>query len=617
MTTATQQATEIWADFATLRSRFSFRFSPTGRSASAWVADGRGAGYVEFWAYTPAAWTCQMLSDTWTPTSAIVESGMPVDPVPFDDGHILLRRDRGSAQELLVRRPGGGMYVTATLDHTHLAVEPAADGSARALLIGRNSDGTGTAWILDGFAAQPRRIAELPPVHLVGGGWYDSRNRRYILHVRVSGRVRPRVLDIKTGALEKLAGTSESANEHVLVTSPATGRCVVATDENDRWQLADLPSGATRGQILGLLEDVDGELLPVAYDPAGRRLLIMVRRGARAGLRVLDLDAGTLRTLPTPEGHTGSPAVWVDTPAGERIHTAHVSPALPFRTLTIDPLTSKPWMLADDGTAGNRSSRWAPGRLEIFPGPAGPIEAIVHGHRDWRAADRVLIALNGGPERPWILKFDQLFQYFSAHGITVVAPNLRGTKGYGDAHLTAIRGRWAGPDLEDVRHLAQTVSAGRHGELLPLYGHSYGAYLAMVAACAEPTLWSRVVAVAPFLSGPRLYSEASKAVRGLLDRLGGTEVVHDDLGPRDLVLLAPRLRCPALIVHGERDDIVPVSQSRTLCDVLRRRGLHEGIDFRYREVAGAGHSPLDGLLELYAEVTNFLLGAEHSSAPST
>ena len=136
-----------------------------------------------------------------------------------------------------------------------------------------------------------------------------------------------------------------------------------------------------------------------------------------------------------------------------------------------------------------------------FDGPHGPIEAVVYG--DSAHAARVVLALHGGPEAAWQLTYEPLFQRLVAEGIAVVAPNQRGSTGYGAAHRDAIRGAWGGPDLADILHLGRVLIAERGpGTSRPiLYGGSYGAYLSLLASAAAPDLWARTAVVAPFLSG--------------------------------------------------------------------------------------------------------------------
>jgi dipeptidyl aminopeptidase/acylaminoacyl peptidase len=172
------------------------------------------------------------------------------------------------------------------------------------------------------------------------------------------------------------------------------------------------------------------------------------------------------------------------------------------------------------------------------------------------------------------------------------------------------------PDLADVRRIAADLRrepSGRDRPAVALYGTSYGAYLALLAIAAEPHGWSRCVAVAPFLSAPALHRDGPPSVRSLVDRLDGHTVADDELGPRDLLRLADRIRVPLLVVHGAQDPIIPVAHSRRLVRRLRAGG--QPTD--YREVPDAGHDPLvePGGARLAAEVVAFLTGLPDRVAP--
>jgi pimeloyl-ACP methyl ester carboxylesterase len=278
------------------------------------------------------------------------------------------------------------------------------------------------------------------------------------------------------------------------------------------------------------------------------------------------------------------------------LHLVVSGPRCPTTVMTVTPGTA--------GTPEHRPSRggrelgpsgdWARAHAEVLDGPAGPIEAVIYGGPRWRESALLLIALHGGPHTAWRLNFDPLLQDLAAAGVAVVAPNQRGSTGYGPAHRDAIRGAWGGPDLADLRYLAESIAASRGGLGLPrprLFGVSYGAFLALLAAAAAPELWSHCVAIAPFCSARGLYSDGSDGVRSFLRRHGALDVIDDALGPRDLELLAPRITARLLIVHGAADGTIPVSQPRRIVTALERAGRRTGTDFTYREIPG-GHDPL-------------------------
>ena len=84
-----------------------------------------------------------------------------------------------------------------------------------------------------------------------------------------------------------------------------------------------------------------------------------------------------------------------------------------------------------------------PAHLEWFPCRTGDVEAVVYG--DWRTADKVVLALHGGPDTAWDMGWQPTLEWLAATGCAVVAPNQRGSTGYGAAHADAIRATGACP----------------------------------------------------------------------------------------------------------------------------------------------------------------------------
>ncbi len=383
-------------------------------------------------------------------------------------------------------------------------------------------------------------------------------------------------------------------------------------------------------------------------DPETLRVALQIDHGAASALAVWGPTAGRLDPLPVPPGRLGAVGHW--TTAGLRMpYSAPDHPAA-LATLDVDtllglgpvgtpsPMTlplqlapigyglSGPSSTGEGGGGGNpvRFSRTSPPgwRLDAsdkrqaqsleLSGPAGPIEAVVYGGEAWLSARHLVLALHGGPADAWRLEFDPALQRMAAEGLAVLAPNQRGSTGYGVAHAMAIRGAWGGPDLADILHILEGLSGQRAAlglEPPSLFGVSYGAFLALLAAAhATGDQISRCAVVAPFLSGARLLAEAAAPVRALTTRLGGAQPIEDARGPRDVLQLAHRLTAPLLVVHGDRDEVVPVSQSRSLRHELLRLGRTEGADFRYVEAAGAGHEVLaeEGAAVLHEVLTAFL-----------
>ncbi|GAA2144845.1 hypothetical protein GCM10009760_32830 [Kitasatospora kazusensis] len=420
---------------------------------------------------------------------------------------------------------------------------------------------------------------------------------------------------------------------------------------------AAAPSGA--GAVPGISAVRGAGAVPEAL-----RVVLQIDHGAASALAVWSPAGHRLDPLPVPPGRLGAVGHWSDTglrmPYSAPDHPAALAtldvdtllalgPAwagasgpVPLRLAPLGPLgpvrTDDPvggpgggpavrsggepqagpvrhappgWRL-DGSAAPADGSRWHPARSLDLSGPAGPIEAVVYGGEAWLSARHLVLALHGGPADAWRLEFDPALQRMAAEGLAVLAPNQRGSTGYGVEHAMAIRGAWGGPDLADILHLLDDLSGQRAAlglEPPSLFGVSYGAFLALLAAAHAPVgQVSRCAVVAPFLSGARLLAEAAPPVRALTTRLGGAEPIEDALGPRDALQLAYLLNAPLLVLHGDRDEVVPVSQSRSLRHELLRLGRAEGADFRYVEAAGAGHEVLaeEGAAVLHEVLAAFL-----------
>jgi pimeloyl-ACP methyl ester carboxylesterase len=454
------------------------------------------------------------------------------------------------------------------------------------------------------------------------------------------------------------------SNDRLVAADPESGLILVRSDAPGQDRLGWGVLGEDQPlRFPDCLHRTREFLRPVAIEPgrAGvpaseQRVALQGDWGAGSTLATWRPSSGQLETLPVPAGRLGGVGHW--SAAGLRLpysspdHPAGIAsvqvdrllegppeaedpvPTMPLRlaplqggsagmgsvirilpsarSLREGRLRSAPsgWRLDGSATPGD-GGRWHGARAVELAGAAGPMEAVVYGGDTWLTAQHLVVALHGGPADAWRLEFDPALQRMAGEGLAVVAVNQRGSTGYGVEYAQALQSAWGGPDLDDVLALLTSVSGQRAAlglEPASLFGVSYGAFLALLAACSAPEQIARCAVVAPFLSGPRLLAEAGPAVQALTQRLGGTHEPEDGSGARDVLRMCHRLTAPLLVVHGDRDEVVPVSQSRTLRQELLRMGHTEGADFRYVEAAGAGHEVLaeDGAPVLHELLASFL-----------
>jgi acyl transferase domain-containing protein/fermentation-respiration switch protein FrsA (DUF1100 family) len=203
-----------------------------------------------------------------------------------------------------------------------------------------------------------------------------------------------------------------------------------------------------------------------------------------------------------------------------------------------------------------------------------------------------------------------------AAGFAVLTVDHRGAPGHGaDYSARAVMG---GGEIDDV------VAAGRYLAELPnvdatrlsILGTSRGAYSALLALAREPSLWHRAVLVMG-LYDPALLVAAERANPGsllpMLAGIGPSEFLAYIADPqRQPSSMLDAISAPLLLVHGDADEVVPLTQALDLADRAERLGLAVQL----ATVAGLGHDN-DHTDEVWAglwpQIAHFLGEDPHDS----
>ncbi|HEY2173209.1 MAG TPA: alpha/beta fold hydrolase [Mycobacteriales bacterium] len=532
-----------------------------------------------------------------------VAADVGTQSLPLDDGRLIVFPNSDEQHQVVMVGAGTDsvtpLGMVAALGG-YLLASPSPD--LLGLLITFDDADASTIWRVTDSPVTMTRAVRLGGT-LSGGAWLDPQGNLVVLNRRHgSGTSEAIAVDLDEGAHAPVFSVSDKTNDLVLLADPRSRLVVVSTDATGERRLGWTTIGA--GESIHFPERLNApghDRQVLSLDPAGSRVLLHEQRGTTSRLSVYGLADDSECDLDIPVGAALLCPSWTD----DAIRLPFSTPRSPTTMLTI-PTDGRPAQLHTDPDYTGPAT--ADAELVQFDGAVGPVEAIVYGGPGWRSRDRVVIALHGGPVSSWRMEYDPLFQALARAGCAVVAPNCRGSVGYGDDHLEPIRGDWGGPDLDDVLHIAAQLERERdpHARKPVVLGASYGGYLALLAAGSAPDRWSACVAVAPFLSTERLYAEASPWVGNNVAGAGALATVAADRTTRDVLAVCESISVPLLVAHGVDDELIPVGQSRALRDRLRAAGRTDGVD--YREVA-ANHDSTCRLERsaLRAAVVSFVL----------
>lgn len=272
------------------------------------------------------------------------------------------------------------------------------------------------------------------------------------------------------------------------------------------------------------------------------------------------------------------------------------------------------WVVGVDGDRRPRPLPSAPRR----PAPATLVIPVLHEYRapdglplsGWlytppaaAAPNRTVVTFHGGPEGQERPAFSPLIQSLVAAGLTVFAPNVRGSGGFGRAFVAADDGPAREASFEDVRTTvdelvtAGIAAPGRVGA----HGWSYGGYLTLVALTRWPDLFAAGVTRAgmsdlrTFFAGTEPWMAAASVTE-----YGDPVADREMLAALSPMTMLDRLTSPVLFAHGDRDTNVPVAESVQAHQALQALGAPSDLLL----LPGEGHTIVgrDHLIELTERV---------------
>jgi dipeptidyl aminopeptidase/acylaminoacyl peptidase len=188
----------------------------------------------------------------------------------------------------------------------------------------------------------------------------------------------------------------------------------------------------------------------------------------------------------------------------------------------------------------------------------------------------MVLSFHGGPEGQTRPSFRSINQALAARGISVFAPNVRGSAGFGKTFVNLDNGALRFDGVKDIESTVKYVvesglaDAGRIG----IMGGSYGGYMVMAGLTEYPDLFAAganlfgVVNFATFFAHTEPWMAAISTVE-YGDPVKDKELL-EQLSPIHKV---DRVTAPTIVLHGANDTNVPVVEAEQVVDNLKSRDV--------------------------------------------
>lgn len=283
------------------------------------------------------------------------------------------------------------------------------------------------------------------------------------------------------------------------------------------------------------------------------------------------------------------------------------TPGLIYKWDTKEP--TKPGVaLTTADTQGIDVSKFRLPELVHYPSFDGTkIPAFLYLPSDYQKGKKIpcIVQYHGGPEGQFRPSFNRSFQYFVSRGFGVIAPNPRGSSGYGKAYIEADNyknreksvkdGVWAAKYLIDQGYTDKKRVAA--------WGGSYGGFMTMAAITEAPELFGAACNVVGIVNFQTFLEKTKDYRRKLREAEYGPLSDPDFLKSVSPIYKADRIDMPLMIAHGLNDPRVPIGEAMQIAVALKKRGVD--VEELYFPDEGHGFAKEENRLLYYQELAKF------------
>jgi dipeptidyl aminopeptidase/acylaminoacyl peptidase len=349
--------------------------------------------------------------------------------------------------------------------------------------------------------ADARRVHQGPGGYFLPVGW--SADDRSLLVYRPESNFNQDLYVIDVAGDQARLLTPHKGNvQYESPTWSADGKRVYCSTTAQGRDLAALAQIDAASGELTFLDTPPHEVELVVASPRGRWLAYTLNVGGKSEIRLRDLKSGKTSSAPgLPlgvvsqlvfseddaqlafgfDGPRYNPDIWIwDLHANKLRQLTHSSRAgIPFDDFV------EPELIEYKTFDGRMIPAWfwrprPPGEGEKSPGgKSGDLPPVI-------------VYPHGGPESQTRPNFTALFQYFVARGYAVLAPNVRGSTGYGVAYMNLDNTTKRMDAVADLAHAAYWLRDHKQGDpkRLAVYGGSYGGFMVLAQVTHYPDLWA-------------------------------------------------------------------------------------------------------------------------------
>jgi dipeptidyl aminopeptidase/acylaminoacyl peptidase len=227
-----------------------------------------------------------------------------------------------------------------------------------------------------------------------------------------------------------------------------------------------------------------------------------------------------------------------------------------------------------------------------------------------------IVYVHGGPQWQHFNSWYPSIQYHTSHGYIVIAPNYRGSTGYGRDYMESLRKDAGRGDLNDLVAAVDYLKTTGYVDpkKIVIMGGSWGGYLTLMALTKTPDIWAAGVSVVPLANWFTAHANEDPTLQKNDEWLMGNPVTDRELWhDRSPLFFADQIRAPLLLVAGQHDIRCPVEETQQMAEAARKNGIP--VEVKIYENEGHGLVRRENQIDEIKRTARFLETHVKQTAP--
>lgn len=574
-------------------------------SFPAWSPDGKQVVFVTNFTGRNNLWKVEA-SGGW-PVQMVLSDDRQSNPVWSPDGEwIVYQQDAGGREvfDLYAVPSGGGQPVNLTGTPKVSETVPIFSPDGKQLVISTKPEDSSITDIavFDWKTRQVRNVTnEKAPDRLwMPFAW--SHDGKYIY----ANRLKISFTDSDIYRIEAATGQMENLTAHkgdIIITGnsvSAGGMVLMTSSEKGGYQNVALLDPATRKQKW--VTDTQWEANAGDFSPDGKRFTYVINQDGRTMVYLQEVGAPDARLLEFPKGiNTPAAAPSAFSPDGARLMLIHTDSQRPSDLWIYDLKTAATRQLTRSALASLSPESIPPAHLVHYKSFDGQVISAFlwipyNLKRD--GSHPAVVLPHGGPTGQTVDTFSAQAAALASRGFLCIAPNVRGSTGYGTDFQKANYQDLGGGDLQDevyaTRFLVETgyVNSRKIG----IFGGSYGGFMTLMAIGKTPDVWAAGVDLFGIIDWYSMLQHEDPLLqeyeKSLLGDLVKDRAVYEAASPIKYIRNAT---APLLVLQGENDIRVPKEESEQVVSILKQAG--KTVEAHYYPMEGHGFAKRENQID--------------------